>query len=163
MQAGETQIAKYKVSPLIRLSGVKNDQQIICSHPKRCSIANSGGNESPGDPGLTIESLRTLASSTKLKVGHSFTECPKYTKALHNGVSVGMKDKRAFRFSTQLQITKMVGALWSSKPGQLASGPKVKPMDPMRAVASSNPGVAHQKACFNSDTIGPILGACLWG
>ena len=122
MQAGETQIAKYKVSPLIRLSAVKNDQQIICSHTKCCSIANSGGNETPGDPGLTIESLRTLASSTKLKVGHSFTECPKYTKALHNGVSVGMKDKRAFRFLDPAADNQKGWALWSSKPGQLASG-----------------------------------------
>jgi len=162
MQAGETQIAKYKVSPLIRLSAVKNDQQIICSHTKCCSIANSGGNETPGDPGLTIESLRTLASSTKLKVGHSFTECPKYTKALHNGVSVGMKDKRAFRFSTQLRTTKKVGHCGVPNPVSSLQA-KVKPIDPMRAVASSNPGVAHQKACFNSDTIGPILGACLWG
>jgi hypothetical protein len=89
MQAGETQIAKYKVSPLIRLSAVKNDQQIICSHPKRCSVANSGGNETPGDPGLTIESLRTLASSTKLKVGHSFTECPKYTRPFTMALALG--------------------------------------------------------------------------
>src|SRR5271156_4393248 len=74
-----------------------------------------------------------------------------------------MKDKRAFRFSSQLQTTKKVGHC--GVPNLVSSlRAKVKPIDPMRAVASSTLGGA-QTACFNSDTIGPILGAssCAYG